>query len=102
MNKPLLIAVALLLPVVAGARTAEPATSPPQACLSPAEMAALLPSPSAIPRSDVGEGRQASREQAEDFYEASDARTLERVRAVLRLLGRHLGRSEPAPDATAN
>lgn len=73
MNKPTLITLALLLPVAAGARTAEPVTSPPQACLSPAEMAALTP---------------ASREQAEDFCEASDARALERVRAVLRLLGK--------------
>ena len=46
------IALALLSPVVAGAQAAQPVTSPPQACLSPAEMAALLP---------------ASREQADDF-----------------------------------
>ena len=76
-------AFAFLLPVVAGARTVEPATSPPQACLSPAEMAALLP---------------ASREQAENWCEASDARALERVRAVLRLLGTGL----PTPDATTD
>lgn len=87
MNKPVLITCALLLPVAAGARTMEPATSPPQACLSPAGMAALLP---------------ASREQAEGFCEASDARALERVRAVLRLLGRHLGRGASAPDAAAD
>ena len=82
MNKRIFMILASLLPVAAGARTVEPATSP-QACLSPAEMAALLP---------------ASREQAEDWCEDGDARALERVRAVLRLLGRHLGRGEPAPD----
>ena len=73
MNKRTLIALALLLPVAAGAQTAGPSASPPQACLSPAEMAALLP---------------ASREQAEDFCEDGDTRALERVRAVLRLLGK--------------
>ena len=46
--------LALLLPLAAGAAPAGPA-EPPQACLSPAEMAALLP---------------ASREQAEDWCEA--------------------------------
>ena len=87
MNKPVLITCALLLPVAAGARTMEPATSPPQACLSPAGMAALLP---------------ASREQAEDWCEASDARALGRVRAVLRLLGRDPGRGEPTPGAAVD
>ena len=99
MNKPALITFALLLPVVAGARIAEPATSPPQACLPPAEMAALLP---------------ASREQAEDLCEDGDApvalrrhhsvgsspagtMALERVRTVLRLLGR----DRPAPGDAA-
>lgn len=65
-------ALALLLALTPAVAFAEPAGSVRQACLSPAEMAALLP---------------ASREQAEDFCEASDARALERVRAVLRLLG---------------
>lgn len=87
MNKPTFTTFALLLPTAAGARTAEPATSTPQACPSPAEMAALLPS---------------SREMAEDWCEAGDARALEHVRAVLRLLGRHLGRGEPAPDAAVD
>lgn len=79
-------AFALLLPFAAGATPAVRA-EPPQACLSPAEMAALLP---------------ASREQAEDFCEDGDARALERVRAVLRLLGRHLDRGASAPDAAAD
>ena len=82
MSKRTLAALALLLPVTAGAQTAGPSASPPRACLSPAEMAALLP---------------ASREQAEGFCEASDARALERVRAVLRLLGK--APAAPAPDA---
>ena len=86
MNKPTPITLALLLPFAAGAAPARPA-EPAQACLSPAEMAALHP---------------ASREQAEDFCEASDARALERVRAVLRLLGRHLSRDASAPDAAAD
>ena len=72
MNKRFLIALALLLPVAAMGSPTGP-TEPRQACLSPAEMAALLP---------------ASREQAEDFCEDGDARALERVRAVLRLLGK--------------
>ena len=82
MNKPTLITVALLLPVAADARTVGPATATPQACLAPAEVAALLP---------------ASREQAEDFCEGGDARALERVRAVPRLLGR----DRPAPGDAA-
>lgn len=75
-------AFALLLPFAAGAAPAVWAEPPPQACLSPAEMAALLP---------------ASREQAEDWCEDGDARALERVRAVLRLLGR----DRPAPGDAA-
>ena len=82
MNKQSPIAFALLLPVAAGGAPTGP-TEPRQACLSPAEMAALLP---------------ASREQAEDFCEDGDARALERVRAVLRLLGR----DGPTPGATAD
>lgn len=74
--------LALSMPTVAGARTAQPLTAPPQACLSPTEMAVLLP---------------ASREQAEEFCEDGDARALERVRAVLRLLGQ----DRPTPGDAA-
>lgn len=80
MNKRTLIALALLPSIATGARTTEPPAAPPQACLSPAEMAALLP---------------ASREQAEGWCEAGDARALGRVRAMLRLLGK-----APAPGTT--
>ena len=75
-------ALALLLSLTAGAAPVGPA-EPPQACLSPAEMAALLP---------------ASREQAEDWCEDGDARALGRVRVVLRLLGT----TPPTPDATTD
>lgn len=82
MSKSPPIALALLSPVVAGAQAAQPATSPPQACLAPAEMSALL---------------LASREQAEDWCEDGDARALEHVRDVPRLMGRD--RSAPGDAA---